>query len=317
MINSQSSTISNQTQSLLLELLRGIYGSDASISDVSIVNQHHDYAALLVTIENPSLKLAIKLAGREAPYSYPFDQTAYWHQIVSEQTSIPMPEVIAVDVSYRDYPWRYLIKTFIPGEVWADVRPQLQGEDLKRAYAQMGQAVAELHSIKFGGFGDVKPERFEPMRQGFYPVVIERVNATIRNEGIRQDFLSLLEVNKSLFDNVTQARLCHEDLHPYNILFHQNAGEWQLATILDFDKAWAGHHEIDLAKLDLWDGMTGDGFRERYTEIMTVDDGYPNRRPFYQLWWCLEYAANTPKHLRDTQRLSELLNFPLIERFDE
>lgn len=308
--------LSDETRSMLLELLRGIYGANAAIKDIKVVNQHHDYAALLVTMAKPTLKLAVKLASREAPYSYPFDRTAYWHQIVREQTSVPMPEIIAFDVSYRDYPWRYLIKTFIPGEVWADVRPQLHGEALKQAYAQMGQAVAELHNITFERFGDLEPNSGEQTKPDFYSVLKERVKSTIGIRHIQQNFLELLDTNHHLFTDVAQPRLCHEDLHPYNILFHQHAGEWQFATILDFDKAWAGHHEIDLAKLDLWDGMTGEGFWERYTKIMTVDDGYLERRPFYQLWWCLEYAANTAKHLADTRRLCELLKFPIIERFE-
>jgi len=308
--------LSDETRTMLLELLQSIYGSDAGIGDVKVVNQHHDYAALLLDLNNPALKLAVKLAGREAPYSYPFDRTAYWHQLVSQQTSIPMPKIIAVDVSYQNYPWRYLIKTFITGEVWADVRPQLHGEDLRRAYEQIGQAVGELHSLTFEQFGDVNPDDVQAAHGDFYTVLIERVKASIRNERIRQDFLNLLEANQSLFANVTQPRLCHEDLHPYNILFQQSAGEWQLATILDFDKAWAGHHEIDLAKLTLWDGMTGEGFWEHYTEVMKIDDGYLERQPFYQLWWCLEYAANMPKHLKDTRRLCDLLGFPPIEQFE-
>jgi fructosamine-3-kinase len=85
---------------------------------------------------------------------------------------------------------------------------------------------------------------------------------------------------------------------------------------LDFDKAWAGHHEIDLAKMALWDGMTGTGFWERYTEVMNMDALYPQRQPFYQLWWCLEYAANTPKHLADTRQLCKLLGLPAIEKFE-
>lgn len=301
-----------ETQTMLLDLLRGIYGSDVQILQITFVNQHPDYAALLVDLIHPSMRLAIKLAGKEAPYAYPFDRTAYWHQIVRERTSIPMPEIVAVDVSYAVYPWRYLIKTFIPGDVWADVRGKLQGEDLKQAYNQIGQAVGELHQIIFEHFGDVD----QANDGNFFMTLIERVAANIGHKAIREEFLALLEANQNLFRNVTQPRLCHEDLHPYNILFHQSAGEWQLATILDFDKAWAGHHEIDLAKVELWMGMTGDGFWERYSQIMTLDDGYAQRRPFYQLWWCLEYAANTPKHLADTRQLCELLGFPLIERFE-
>src|SRR5262249_38390302 len=129
--------------------------------------------------------------------------------------------------------------------------------------------------------------------------------------------LSLLEASADLFAEVTQPRLCHEDLHGHNVLFRQENGHWQLATILDFDKAWAGHHEIDLAKLEFWTDMTGNGFWDAYNQLMDVDTSYQQRRPIYQLLWCLEYASNTPKHLADTRQLCEMLNFPLIERFEK
>jgi adenylate cyclase class 2 len=300
--------VSEETQSLLLELLRRIYSSDTVITNVSILNHRVDYAALLVSIDHPTTQLAIKLAGRKAPYAYPFDRTANWYRLVAERTSIPMPQIIDVDVSYSEYPWRYLIKSYIPGETWATVRPMLQESALRQAYEQIGKAVGELHSITFEHFG------FK--WTNYYTLMVQRVKASLLNHVIKENLLKLLETNQSLFTQVKQPRLCHEDLHPHNILFQQTGGEWHLATILDFDKAWAGHHEIDLAKMDLWDGMIGDGFWERYTEIINVDTLYPQRRPIYQLWWCLEYAANTPKHLADTRKLCEELGFPLIERFE-
>jgi hypothetical protein len=123
--------LSDDSRALLLEILHNIYGGDVKIKNIHIVNQHRDYVALVVNIDHPSLQLAIKLAGRHAPYDYPFDRTAYWHKVVSTQTSIPMPEIISVDVSYQDYPWRYLIKTYIPGEEWATVRPKLSAQALR------------------------------------------------------------------------------------------------------------------------------------------------------------------------------------------
>ncbi|HEX8682568.1 MAG TPA: fructosamine kinase family protein, partial [Ardenticatenaceae bacterium] len=89
-----------------------------------------------------------------------------------------------------------------------------------------------------------------------------------------------------------------------------------LATTLDFDKAWAGHHESDLARLDLWQGMTSDSFWQGYQSIQSIDPLYPQRRTIYQLFWCLEYAQNSPEHLADTQRLCLELGISAIERFD-
>jgi fructosamine-3-kinase len=304
-----------KTFTQLTELLRETFGSHVELERYQIVNHHPDYYVLLVTLHHPSLELSVKLAGREAPYSYPFERTAAFHRLVSANTTIPMPEIIAVDVSYRAYPWRYLIKTYIPGEEWAAIRSRLNHAEQVDAYRQIGNAVAQLHSIVFDGFGNLDVSSSSSTGNAYFPALIGRVCEIIHEENLRELFLALLEANRGLFSNVTQARLCHEDLHQHNILFRQGEGQWQLATILDFDKAWAGHHEIDLAKLELWTGTTGDGFWEAYNSILSTDPDYPQRRPIYQLLWCLEYAANTPQHISDTQRLCKALNFPMIERF--
>jgi fructosamine-3-kinase len=129
-------------------------------------------------------------------------------------------------------------------------------------------------------------------------------------------FLSVLSQYEPVFEDICVASLCHEDLHKHNILFEKQQGGWRLATILDFDKAWAGHHETDLARLDLWTDMTAEEFWQAYEAIHPVDPPYPQRRPIYQLLWCLEYARSTAKHLADTQQICRELGIPVIEYFD-
>src|SRR5512140_194938 len=102
-------------------------------------------------------------------------------------------------------------------------------------------------------------------------------------------------------------------LHGHNILFRLEQGEWRLATILDFDKAWAGHSESDLARLEFWRGMMGlefwpgsdfwpaSVFWSTYEQVHRLEPLYAQRRLIYQLFWCLEYARPTPEHLADTR----------------
>ncbi len=82
--------------------------------------------------------------------------------------------------------------------------------------------------------------------------------------------------------------------------------------MLDFDKAWAGCGESDLARLELWRGMTGDGFWQGYTSLLPIPAGYADRRPLYQLLWCLEYARPTPEHIADTAAVCATLGIPPI-----
>jgi fructosamine-3-kinase len=308
-------SLPSETHALLTELLSKTIGSDTQVSSYEILNHHADYYVLRVILNRLSLELSVKLAGVNAPYHYPFDRTAMFHRLVAERTSIPMPEILAVDVSYAHYPWRYLIKTYLPGEEWRIVKPQLTAQELVEAYQRIGQAVAELHSIHFEAFGEVNNDGMVKSGSNYPSALKNHIVKLTKNSDYQYMLLQLVDKHLSLFQDVTEARLCHEDLHHRNILFSQQNGRWQLATILDFDKAWAGHHEIDLAKLEFWTDMMGEGFWQAYNRLIKVDEGYTIRHLIYQLLWCLDYGENTAKHLADTRLLCEKLGLPIIKQF--
>jgi len=196
------------------------------------------------------------------------------------------------------------------------VRRQMNAQELADAYRQIGNAVAQLHTIRFPAFGELAADGTV---QGHAPCLValaERARCFIGDAHLRTLFLSVLGEYAHLFEEVDKASLCHEDLHQHNILFQHEMGQWRLATILDFDKTWAGHRETDLARLKLWRGMTSKEFWDAYEAVCSIDSLYEQRRPIYQLLWCLEYAQPTKEHLADTQRVCAELGIPTIEHFD-
>jgi Ser/Thr protein kinase RdoA (MazF antagonist) len=300
----------------LLQLLQHTLGRRVEVAGYQIGNRHHDYLVLLVRLRRPSLRVVVKLAGPEAPLACPFERTAMLHRLVGTSTDIPMPEVLAADTSYRTWPWRYFIKTHVPGQEWAVAQRQMSPQEMSDAYRQIGRAVAQLHSIHFPAFGELAMDGTVLGDEPYMTALTTHAQASIKNAHLRALFLSVLEKRRDLFVDVGHASLCHEDLHKHNILFQRWQGQWHLATILDFDKAWAGHHETDLARLDLWKGMASQEFWEAYEAVSPVEPLYKQRRPVYQLLWCLEYARSTPEHLADTQQLCAELGLPRLERFD-
>jgi Ser/Thr protein kinase RdoA (MazF antagonist) len=308
--------LDRETRGLLLQLLRRTFGSKVELVDTKVVNRHTDYVVLIATLHSPPLDIVVKLAGPQAPYPYPFDRTAHFHHLVATHTSIPMPDILAVDVSYKAWPWRYIIKTYVPGLQWVDAQLQMSHQELRDAYQQIGQAIAEMHSMAFPYFGDVNSNGTVPVRESYLTALTERAQQRITNPRLATLLMKVLDDNKDLFSEVGQARLCHEDLHGYNILFRRIEGWWRLATILDFDKAWAGHHESDLARLELWRGMIGEGFWPAYKAVCPVDGAYTQRRPIYQLFWCLEYAKPSPEHLADTRQVCKQLGIQAVVNFD-
>jgi fructosamine-3-kinase len=300
-----------QVQTLLKQEL----GSTTELVAYQVARRHHDYVVLLAKLRHPSRQVVLKLAGPEAPLACPFERTAPLHRLVAAHTTIPMPNVIAVDTSYQKWPWRYLIKTHCPGQEWASARRQMSAEQLSAAYRQIGQAVAQLHAIRFPGFGELTVEGQVHPGLSCEAALQERAKVSIKDTRLCERFLAVLERYAHLFVDISGASLCHEDLHSHNILFEHSQGGWRLATILDFDKAWAGHRETDLARLELWRGMTSEEFWQAYGATHPSDTLYRQRRPIYQLLWCLEYARPTAAHLADTRRVCEELGIPPVERF--
>jgi len=301
---------------LLLQLLQQTFGTKVELIDYKTGNQQRDYLVLLVQLRSPSLEVVIKLAGPEASMACSFERTAMLHRLVATDTTIPMPEVIAVNMSLQTWPWRYLIRTHIPGLEWAAVRPQMNVNELSNAYQQIGNVVAQLHTIQFPKFGELEADGSVQGDDAYFAALVERARHSIKSASLCALSFSVLEKHQELFTDIRHASLCHEDLHKYNILFQYQQGAWRLATILDFDKAWAGHHEIDLARFEFWEGMLSHEFWQSYETIHPLEPQYRQRRPIYQLLWCFEYAQPTVKHFTDTQRLCAELGIPHFDRFD-
>jgi aminoglycoside phosphotransferase (APT) family kinase protein len=310
-----SQQLSLADQGSLAQLIKRTLGAQARIADYRVLKRDRDYLVFVAQLRSPSMLVSVKLAGPGATLACPFDRTAAILHLVHLQTDIPVPEVLAVDVSYEYWPWRYMIKSYLPGREWSALREGFSNRQLKQAYQQLGRAVAELHSIGLPSFGELTADGTVESGALYLSALAERAKRRIASAHHAQLFVNLLEEKADLFADISRASLCHEDLHGHNVLFSWENEHWRLAAILDFDSAWAGHHESDLARLQLWDGMTGAGFWEAYTEGHTLLEQYGERRLIHQLMWCLEYSAATSKHLADTKRICIALGLPPIESF--
>lgn len=288
-------------------LLKQTFGAQVELLNVRVANQHVDYWVLIAELRQPMLTVVVKIAGEQSPLASDFERTALLNRLVEAQTHIPTAKILAVGVFESR---RYLIKTHLSGEEWRSVYPQLNVAQKRDTYRQIGAAVREIHGIAFPAFGEIDA----PGTADFPASLQERARQSIRNPRLQGMMLSVIDQHTDLFGGVHEACLCHEDLHHQNVLFRNEGRQWKLAAILDFEKAWAGHAEIDLARLEFWDGMVGEGFWEGYGNGR--DPLYEQRRLIYQLFWCLEYAAPTERHLRDTQRLCAALGIPAISSFE-
>jgi aminoglycoside phosphotransferase (APT) family kinase protein len=292
-----------QNITLLDHLLQHLFGSACRIADYEVIRWSTDYAVVIADLLHAATKVVVKLAGPAAPVDCPFEQTAAINHIIRRQTVVPTFHVLAADASYRAWPWRYLVTTYMPGHTWLAVHAHLNQGELRDAYRQMGNAIAQLHTIRFPAFGEVDADGTVRAGNPYLQALTERARRRIKQPQHADLFTALLRDRAHLFADVEQPGLCHEDLNPNNLLFDQDKGCWKLSAVLDFESAWAGNAESDLARLELWHAMIGDGWWEAYGACRSVQATYTQRRLIYQLLWCLEYAAATSRHIQDTRRI--------------
>jgi aminoglycoside phosphotransferase (APT) family kinase protein len=299
-------------------LAREVFGPRCRVLAWHPVTHGNDSAVVFATLVFPARVVVLKLA--DATSAARFSREADIQRRVARETSVPVCVALAVDDSCQRFPWRYLMMAHAPGMAWRDGLKRMSPHARYDIYRQLGEATAALHSLRyprFGELGDSETSPPAPLLRGEESIeaLEARARRRIANPTHADLFATVLQAHASDFADLTEPRLTHEDLNPYNLLLvpgDEPDDDWRLAAVLDFGSAWAGGRESDIARLELWRDMMGDGFTEGYTASLPIADDYPKRRPIYQLLWCLEYARPTARHHADTARVCAALDIPPV-----
>lgn len=139
----------------------------------------------------PAPPVAVKLAGPRAALAAPFDRTLAINRLLRERTAAPTPEVLAADVSYRDWPWRYLVMTHEPGRTLASLRPHLARVDVGSVHRQLGEAAAELHALRFPSFGEVSADVGVPASDAYPAALLARAERRVADSRHHETFASV------------------------------------------------------------------------------------------------------------------------------
>ncbi len=317
-------------------LARAAFGAKCRLLAWHPVDSRDGDLVIFATLVFPARVVVIKLADPQSPRP-PLAREAAIQQRVARETAVPVCDVLAVDDSCQRFPWRYLMTAHAPGMDWRDGLTRMSPPARRDIFRQLGEAVAALHSLRYQEFGEAEVEAHvldltprpsllwerggQTLPAGwegsssFLEALTARARRRIANPTHADLFANVLQARASDFADISEPRLTHEDLNPSNLLLvpgENEGGDWRMAALLDFESAWAGCPESDIARLELWRDMMGDGFYAGYTTIRPIAEGYPARRLVYQLLWCLEYAHATPAHHADTARVCAALGIPAV-----
>ena len=275
----------------------------------TVLRQSHGYWIISVGTRS-GFDVVVKMA---TPSSHvpSFEAAKAKHLFIRGLTGLPIATILVADDSGSLVPMRFSVQERLSGDEWFTRREKLSTQELQEALASLGDVVGRLHRPALDAFGQLP----EPGEACCITALREHSMSIICHKRMRDNFIQLLEDNAELWDGVRPG-ITHEDLHGFNILFDP-LRKTEVSGLLDFDKAWSGPVESDLARMELWRGMTSSSFLERYREHVPELHGYLERQPFYQLLWCLEYGQNSPDHLATTNALAGKVGMPQVSSFTE
>lgn len=278
-----------------LEVARTLAHRHVGRAELDVLGSSATHAVLLVRAG--ATRLVLKIAASGARPGLDLGRSAAAQEL-ARQAGVPVGTVVAAGTDAELPSVQYLLQEEVQGVEWRTVRPRLRPAELARASADIAGAVLALQSVDLPSFGALD----DPAPHSLVDALHERVDLRIP-AGARRQAHAVLQDHAALFTAPAAPTLTHDDLHHANLLFRQAAGGWVLAGVLDWDKAWAGSAESDVARMAFWDDMTGPAFWSVYRAGFPASDGWERRAMVYQLLWCLEYDVDTDRHRQDTASL--------------
>jgi aminoglycoside phosphotransferase (APT) family kinase protein len=251
-------------------------------------------------VSHPAERLVVKLTTGAEDLERTAAATA-----LAAAAGVPTAEVLAARTAGDGGPG-YLVQRHVDGVERRRLRPTLDEDEVRSVHRQIAAAVLALQGVRLPAFGDLGSSD----GTGLLAALHRRADRLIADPGRRAAFAALLEREAALFTG-DRPTLVHDDLHHDNVVLSPEGGGWRLAGVLDWDKAWAGPAESDVARMAFWDGMTGPGFWEVYRAAVPEREGWERRALVHQLLWCLEYAVPTERHRADTAAVGAALGWPV------
>ena len=218
------------------------------------------------------------------------------HHRLLEETSVPVPEILASDFSRTLLDRDFLIMPCLAGVPLSAAR--LNQRAYNKALSQWGSYVAEIHSLtdpenRFGYLGEHDCMTPRPSwRLAFIEMFRKELDDLLRCGVYTQPMVDaateLIEKHASCFDTCNTSRLCHGDLWVTNLLVDTRG---EVTGVIDFDRACWGDKEWDLA-IGEYCGITKSAFWEGYGRRVDNTSGEAAiRRLFYLLYEHQKYIV--------------------------
>jgi hypothetical protein len=213
------------------------------------------------------------------------------HKIDRELQVIPLFEnenplrILAKGVMDNGYEW--LMYNYIDGWLFDHIIDDLDLDQLRLLFYQIGKKTARLHTIKtFDYFGDWQADKQSPLSdyKAFIIKDCERMAENILSQDLSEykclvDAIDKMRSEYSTIRDLRVGRLCHRDLDGRNILIKVNLTDGlKLEAFLDFEKCVVFNEYFDIIgfyrRYFLDQPKLIEPFFKGYREVLEVDESF-------------------------------------------
>lgn len=200
----------------------------------------------MVEKDNIVLKVSIKPGTRTLTYERdPMPTEVAVFQLIEEQTTIPVPKVLAYDFSKKHIESNYFFMTALEGVSMNTVQKKMSKENLAELKIELAGCLAQLHQIKgdyFGYFTQDRQRQFKTWKEAYLSMMGVLLEDGKRN-GTKlpyERYSKVLKEKAGFLDAVQEPSLVDYDLWAGNVFVKQQGENYILEGIIDFERAYWG-----------------------------------------------------------------------------
>jgi aminoglycoside phosphotransferase (APT) family kinase protein len=175
------------------------------------------------------------------------------------------PRTIHADFSHKLIDRDYVFQTFLPGELWDEIRNRLTPAQIDSLWKQLGFIARQIHTVRGKKFGLPSPKkqfrRWSDAVIGIVRDMIKDIHDLEIDASGTGEYLEALEAGRAILDEIHEPRLCHGDLWPKNVLLVQTGDDARITGLLDSERAFWGD---PMAEWIFHDGTCGAAFWESH-----------------------------------------------------
>ncbi|KPU45756.1 phosphotransferase enzyme family protein [Oxobacter pfennigii] len=238
------------------------------------------------------------------------------------KSSVKCPELIDYRIINNEIDW--IMIEYLEGQLFEQAKKNISDDSVHSIFEGMGEELGKIHSFKtfdfFGNwdencksFDNIKSykERFIALAES---CIEDMLPKTPEQQSLFDKAINKLRSNYDLMDDITEARLCHNDYNGRNILVKAQGNSWSLSGIIDFEQCLPGNKDVDIALLHhdyfLYNKDYEKAFLKGYNKYCSIDESFYKRLDYYFLFMgiyiCSWAYKSAPSYYEEGLRLLSL-----------